>query len=253
MQEFVDLPNQFKPKPQGKIKVELFDDLTGRKIEEIKTENFIAKGMDYIYKIQMYDSFVRGRYTGGFRTYDSFNDPFQYMMLTDANHPEDPAKEWLIKGRQIGHAYTTETYSGSNIYQGSYNARESFTNSEQVHIVIDFPTHAANGTFQSIYFLYNGDVFSSSDLFDKPFGSILSVQKYNGDFYTQSVNGYYFMRYDENFNKLDEWVLQNRYPNYNEDFVIHNEYIYIANIRSVSSAQGIWKVPISYTDPLYAA
>ena len=245
MKEFIDFPNQFKP--QGKIKVELFDDLTGRKVEEIKTENFIARGMDYIYKIQMYDSFVRNRATGGFRTYNSFNDPFEYMMLTDASHPEDPLNEWLVRGRLIGFAYTDSTYSGSDRYRGSYNAGESFTNREQVHIVIDFPTHAGNGTFQSIYFLYNGLVFSSNVFFDRPFGSIYSVQKYGGDFYVLSNDGRTLKRYDEDFNKLDEWQIRNNSSG-NVDFVIRNEYIYIANSFTTSYSRGILKVPLSEPD-----
>lgn len=245
MKEFIDLPNQFKP--QGKIKVELFDDLTGRKIEEIKTENFIAKGMDYLYRLAMISIFTDGRYTGGTNLYNSFNDPFQYMILTNANHPEDPENEWLVRGRTIGFAYTTGTYSGSSRYRGSYNANESFTNSEQVHIVIDFPTHAANGTFQSIYFLYNGRVFVESNVFDKPFGSIYSVQKYGGDFYVLSDDGRTLKRYDEDFNKLDEWQIRNNSSG-NGDFVIHNEYIYIANSFTTSSGGGIWKVPLSEPD-----
>lgn len=235
-------------KLQGKIKVELFDDLTGRKVEEIKTNNFIAKGMDYLYRLAMISAFTDGRYTGGFNAYDSFYDPFQYMMLTDASHPEDPANEWLVKGRQIGFAYTTGTYSGSDEYRGSYNEGESFTNREQVHIVIDFPTHAANGTFQSIYFLYNGEVFRSSRAFDEPFGSIVSVQKYDGDFYVLAGGGEIFKRYDENFNELDEWRLQNTRSDYNNDFVIRSGYIYIANWRDTYAYQGIWKVPLSEPD-----
>lgn len=241
LRENIVLPGGFKPR--GKIKIELFDDLTGRKTDEIETNNFIAKGVDYLYRLAMISIFTDGRYTEGFNSYDSFNDPFQYMMLTDANHIEDPANEWLVKGMGIGHAYTDSTYSGDSEYQGSYNASESFTNNEQVHIVIDFPTHAGNGIFQSIYFLYDGSVFNSNDFFDKPFGNIVSVQKYNGDFYVLTDRGQVFERYDENFDKLGEWELQNRLPTYNEDFVIRNNYIYIAN--NSQSAKGVWKVPLS--------
>lgn len=233
---------------EGKVKVELFDDLTGRKIEEIKTENFIAKGMDYLYRLAMISIFTDGRYTGGTNLYDSFNDQFEYMVLTDANHPENPLNEWLVRGRLIGFAYTDRTYSGSDRYQGSYNANESFTNNERVHIVIDFPTHAANGTFQSIYFLYNGYVFDYNDFFDRPFGSIRSVQRYNNDFYVLSGDGRVFMRYDENFNQLGQWTLRNSSPSYNRDFVIRNEYIYIANESSSYSSMGILRVPLSEPD-----
>lgn len=246
MIESVNLDNKLNVK--GKVKVELFDDLTGRKVEEIKTENFIARGVDYLYRLAMISIFTDGRYTGGTNLYNSFSDPFQYMMLTDASHPEGPVNEWLVKGREIGFAYTDSTYSGSDIYRGSYNASESFTNNERVHIVIDFPTHAGNGTFQSIYFLYNGTVFGTSAFFDRPFGSILSVQRYNNDFYVLSNDGRVFMRYDENFNQLGQWTLRNGSPSYNKDFVIRNGVIYIANDYGFSSARGIWKVPLSEPD-----
>lgn len=246
MIESVNLDSKLDVK--GRVKVELFDDLTGRKVEETKTENFIARGVDHLYRLAMISIFTDGRYTGGLNLYDSFFDQFQYMMLTDASHPEDPVNEWLVKGREIGFAYTDSTYSGSDRYRGSYNASESFTNNEQVHIVIDFPTHAGNGTFQSIYFLYNGTVFRTSDFFDKPFGNIYSVQKYNGDFYVLADDGEVFKRYDENFNQLGQWTLRNSYTSYNRDFVIHNGNIYIANNQRFSSAWGIWKVPLSEPD-----
>ena len=248
MKEFIDFSDNFKPEgPEGKVKVELFDDLTGRKIEEIETNNFIAKGMDYLYHLAMISAFTDDRYTGGFNAYDAFNDPFQYMILTDASHPEDPKNEWLVKGRTIGFAFTTP-YSGGDIYQGSYNAVESFTNREQVHIVIDFPTHAANGTFQSIYFLSYHNVFNENDVFDKPFGEIRSIQKYNGYFYVLGYGGNYFMRYDGNFNKLDEWELKYRGSEYNRDFVIYDGNIYFANYDTYYIARGIRKVPLSKPD-----
>lgn len=247
MKDFVEFSDNFKP--EGKVKVELFDDLTGRKIEEIETSNFIAKGMDYLYHLAMISIFTDGRYTGGTNLYNLFDDQFQYMALTDASHPEDPENEWLVKGRLIGFSYTDRTYSGSDVYQGSYNAAESFTKREQVRIVIDFPTHAANGTFQSIYFLSNERIFGEDDVFDKPFGDfdLRSVQKYNGYFYTLR-EGYYFTQYDENFNKLKEWEFQNPLPSYNEDFVIHNGYIYIAYSTGGYYHRGIWKVPLSEPD-----
>src|SRR5690606_10358843 len=97
LREDVVLSGGFKP--QGKIKVELFDDLTGRKIEEVKTNNFIAKGVEYYFKILMMNQFTRNRGTGAIN--HTVNDLFERMTLTDASHPEQPEKEWYIKGNVI--------------------------------------------------------------------------------------------------------------------------------------------------------
>lgn len=149
MIESVNLTSKLNVK--GKVKVELFDDLTGKKIEEIKTNNFIAKGVEYYFKILMLNQFTRDKGTGSInRTVDNL---FERMTLTDASHAEQPDKEWYMKGNEIGWALTSGTYSGGDTKRGSYNTAESFTTQEQVHIVVDFPTHAANGTFQSVLLL----------------------------------------------------------------------------------------------------
>src|SRR5690606_27735439 len=151
LRENITLSDNFKP--QGKIKVELFDDLTGKKVDELVGENFVSKGVrDVLFKMAMIGLFTQGKYTGGRDYYRDINDPFEYMVLTDATHAEAPDSEWIIRGNTVGYAYTDYPYSGGDTMRGSYNADESFTSREQVHIVIAFPTHAANGTFQSIYF-----------------------------------------------------------------------------------------------------
>lgn len=172
MNEVIDFPKIKKPK--GKIKIELFDDLTGKKIEEVHSTNFIAKGVEYAYKLRMLGLFTRKRKTGGADTTNLVRDLFSRMILTNAEHAEDPVNEWLVKGKIIGYAYTDETYVGTDTLRGSYNEKESFTNKDKVHIVIDFPTNAANGTFSSIYFCEKGgspldldDSYGYSDYFKR--------------------------------------------------------------------------------------
>ena len=237
MKEFIDLPNQFKPR--GKIKVELFDDLTGKKIDELVGENFISKGVrDILFKMAMASLFTQGKHTGGRDYYRDINDPFQYMVLTNATHAEAPDSEWLIRGNDVGYAYTDSTYSGDNTMRGSYNAGESFTNREQIHIVVDFPTHAANGTFQSIYFTHNGGVFSNLNFFDRPFpDTVFKMVQYNDKIYVLSSSRYFY-EYDLDFNLVGEYRLSYEA----RDFDIYNDYIYVA---CDSLAYSVWRAPLS--------
>ncbi|MBW7652036.1 hypothetical protein [Anoxybacillus sp. ST4] len=151
--ERIELPYTKKAAPvRGFVKLELFDDLTGKKIEEITSENFISK---YVY--QYWDQLMRKSFIyhegylqgalAGFSTLLPF--PFQTFVLLDYNKPEDPQNERVALGKLIGYA-TRSTYSGSDTKRGTINLAESFANAEQLHYVFDFPTHAASGTFQSL-------------------------------------------------------------------------------------------------------
>ena len=245
MKDFVEFSDNFKP--EGKVKVELFDDLTGRKVEEIKTNNFIAKGIEYYFKILIANQFTRNKGTGSIE--HTVDNLFERMTLTDASHPEQPEKEWYMKGNEIGWALTSGTYSGSDEKRGSYNAAESFTTQEQVHIVVDFPTHAANGTFQSIYFTPNDNprnygIFRPFELDGLP--GVLKVQKYNNQIWvlhsvTSGTSNYtlrIISRYDEEFNHLETYQL----PYDKNDFFIHNNYIYY--VEEVAS-RGLQRAPLS--------
>ena len=230
---------------KGKVKVELFDDLTGRKIEEIKTNNFIAKGIEYYFKILMVNQFTRNKGTGSIN--HTVENMFELMTLTDASHAEQQSKEWCMKGREVGYAITTGSYSGSDEKRGSYNTAESFTTQEQVHIVVDFPTHAGNGTFQSIYFTPSGNP-SNFGIF-RPFlldglPGVLKVQKYNNQIWvlhsssTTTTSSSTISRYDDNFNHIETYNL----PYSKRDFYIHNNYIYYAEDTTTRSVQ---RAPLS--------
>src|SRR5690606_36291447 len=136
------------------------------------------------------------------------NNLFERMTLTDASHPEQPEKDWFIKGNEIGWALTSGTYSGSDNKRGSYNTAEPFTTQEQVHIVVDFPTHAGNGTFQSIYFTPDHNP-QNYGIF-RPFLSngvyVLHAESYNDEIWVMHSNGRItsglISRYDKSLNLL---------------------------------------------------
>ncbi len=235
MKEKINLLNE-SIKPQGKIKIELFDELTRKKIEEINTHNFISKAVkEQLFKNKMRSVFTYNRVTGGGDPSNAFGDPFHIMSLTDADHPENPENEYVRKGMVIGLAYTNETYSGSDQLRGTYNAAESFTTKEQVHMVFDFPTHAGNGTFSSIYFHANY-IFWTNPFFKVSNENIDSAQKHNNRYYALSGNN--FEIYDLNWNLEQEFSLN--YSIY--DFVIIGNDIYFACNNTSASIQ---KAPLS--------
>lgn len=233
MKEVVNYPN-FEPK--GLIKIELFDALTGKKKEEIKTHNFISAGLkNHLMKLAMKSLFTKGRHTGGVDLYSAINDPFQCMYLTDASHPEQPDREWLIKGKNIGFAYTNGTYSGSDTLRGSYNANESFTRLDQVRIVVDFPTHAGNGTFQSIYFTYDGNKFTST--LESKYTRLLneyvkSAKKYGDYIYILENSGIHLSVLTKDYELINRYTFNSLLI---DDFEIYNNYIYYVNRSTTDS------------------
>ncbi len=186
MKEIIEFEQGFKPK--GKIKVELMD-ISGEVIHKQETENFIAKPVQKIYDELMRDVFTYNRGVSRYRYADIHFDPFNSLELTDATHPEDPQNEWVRAGNLIGYALTTGPYSGDDPLRGSYNTSESFTNREQVHVVVDFPTHAGVGTFQSIYFMAGRNNLSANSQSKSNNNQYYKIVKHDGVVYAFSSEG----------------------------------------------------------------
>lgn len=229
MKEIIEAP---KVTPQGLIKVELFDDATGKKVEEVNTHNFIAQGvLKNMFTAKINDVFTRSRPKDGITVSDTFIDPFARISLTTANHPEDPLNEWLYAGTTIGYALSTETYSGSDVLRGGYNSAESFTKSDHVRMVFDFPTHAANGEFRSIYFNpkehpHNRNTHMQIQQIDYA----RSVKKYNG---------FYYVLKSQKLEKYNlSWVLQDSYNDIDGtiyDFEIVEDIIYYVSYQTTNT------------------
>ena len=225
MKEIVEFGQGFKPK--GKIKVELMD-VNGEVIHKQETENFIAKTVQRYFDHVMRNVFTRNRGTGGHEFYADLQDPFYTMILTDATHPEDPQNEWVRAGNVIGYAHTTGAYSGTSTLRGSYNLVESFTNREQVHIVVDFPTHAGNGTFQSIYFSSEHHILRNTKLMSST--SYNKIQKHNEKIYAKRYSNSLSVM-DDDFNEIEQ-IEVGSYG----DFWIVGNVIYYTNNYDVTSA-----------------
>jgi len=136
---------------KGKVLVELFDAKTNKKVKEAYTENIIP---DLFFK----DIFLR-HFAGGImginnRSQDQFNNSFECIYLTDSTKPESSNTE-KVTGNIIGYAYRNTEYSGTDTLRGTINKLESkmeiLNGKIRATFVFDFPTHAANGRFESIY------------------------------------------------------------------------------------------------------
>ena len=240
----------FSPlEPKGLIKVELFEG--NKKVDEVNTHNFIAKAvLTDMFKMAMKSLFTQNRKAGGRKFHDDINDIFRCMHLTDAVHPEDPENEWFLQGNEIGYALSDATYVGSDVLRGSYNEVESFTTGKKVRMVFDFPTHAANGTFQSIYFSNRGSAFTtnlSSNvlLFDKipipngaDFGTV-TIKKHADKIYRLRNNYKTLDIFDQQYNLLSSITLP--YTD-NHAFEIVDNYIYFA---TWTSSRAVYKMPIA--------
>lgn len=141
---------------RGIATIELFDAKSGKKVEEIKSENFITLNMrDYLLS-EMSKIFSEvSLNVNDFNIYPinlfiSANN--LALILTTDDREEVPNVERYPYGKVVGFS-TRSTYSGSNIYRGTLNTSESFTQRGLCHMVFDFPTHAANGIFSSLYFV----------------------------------------------------------------------------------------------------
>lgn len=87
----------------------------------------------------------------------NYRNPFTNLMLTDYDGNEN-ANELGLRGNLIGWANKNTAYSGSDTLRGTINLSESQTSNDNrtglITLVFDFPTHAANGTINSVWWMY---------------------------------------------------------------------------------------------------
>lgn len=132
---------------RGIATVQLFDE-KGNMVQEVKSENCINKRwLSYLYR-----SFFSTNLIFNTKTKFANYTPAYNMVLTN-NTGEEDDNDLMIKGDLIGHADGWSAYSGEDKLKGTVNIAESINTQFKKHFVIDFPTHAANGTFQSIYWI----------------------------------------------------------------------------------------------------
>jgi len=133
---------------QGIATIQLFDAKTGALELEAKTHNIIYQAVYDWLKSYQWDKFCAGAFnkTNTYQGYFNMDN----IYLTTSTLPENtPYNIFNYDCLTIGWA-NKATYSGSDTQRGTPNSAETYANDEKIHWVFDWPTHAANGTFQTI-------------------------------------------------------------------------------------------------------
>lgn len=137
---------------QGRCLVELFDGDTGKKKEELYTENVICNSLNK-YAMQLFgiDALINKNSAMG--TKMTIVNPFGNIFLTDYTGAESASTKRLL-GNVVGWASKYTGYVGSDTLRGTINDAEKDTaDASTIKFVFDWPTHSGNGTFQSIFWM----------------------------------------------------------------------------------------------------
>jgi hypothetical protein len=149
---------------ENKITIQLFDDLTGKQVEEVKTHNLLTNGAAKMAYMDRYFSRLRDgknsanptagnspSWNGGGNIYTPYANPFDVLILMNTGIPEN-ADQTFLQGTKIGWAEKSVPYAGGDNLRGTINTSETtFNEPNNLHYVFDFPTNAANGTFDTIF------------------------------------------------------------------------------------------------------
>lgn len=164
---------------KGNYKIQLFDNETNELVQEVEKHNVISK-------IPFSTAFFNHIYSGFLFNRDSYGmiagDPndnrnwrtgyINWLMLTnDVEAPAEDYKNPVVLGDTVGYARYDDSSTHTDAKQGNFNANETTlkynyegTDKKTVtkHIVWDFPTDKANGTFDNIYLVPNPNYSSSN-------------------------------------------------------------------------------------------
>ncbi len=150
----------------GKYKIQLFDKDTNELIEEVEKHNVISKiPFSTAFYNHIYRGFLFNDNNYGCDFSNTTNGYTNFLMLTnDPEAQENDDKNPVVLGETIGYAQYDDTNSVKDTKRGIFNKNETtkvfgfYTNGAKAknvtkHIVWDFGTDKANGTFDNIYLL----------------------------------------------------------------------------------------------------
>lgn len=171
-------------KLKGHVKVEMFDK-AGKLVHKQEGDNYISHGANAMLRRVQLTWLTAGlphnmnrQYSASGSSNPISNDGTvyfaQYLVLTDYDAPADAATDAMVRGNVIGWCRTTEL-SSSDPKSGLLNVAESYVDLEKMHLVFDFATDRANGTFRSAYFADNNVSMRASDI---PLTPLFKLAKY---------------------------------------------------------------------------
>ena len=155
----------FKPNNglKGTAKIEIFGE-DGKLKNETYTENIIPNIID---KSEFYRGMFRTIINGGGSFNDGYNQPSSFRNIVLGTNARNEDKDNVLGdvGTIVGWCPKTNTNAGSSTTRGVYNPNESYSEWKDgyyhQHLVYDFGTSQANGTFNSIW--WSKGVYGSTD------------------------------------------------------------------------------------------
>ena len=169
--EYVEIKHKPDLPIKGRANVYIYNARTGALEVEAHTPNIIYPEVYQWLRSYQWDKFC----TGAFNKTNSYSGYWEMdnIFLTASDKPETERINILNynatgtgnPGQLIGWA-NKSTYSGTDTQRGTPNPVETYANNSRVHWVFDWPTHAANGTFQTIIW---------GNTLDRPDGVILET------------------------------------------------------------------------------
>jgi len=155
--EYVEIKRKPDLPIKGCASVYLYNARTGRLELEAHTPNIIYPEIYAWLRSYQWDKFCTGAYNKSI-SYSGYWE-MDNIFLSSSSKPENERVRISTfnatntsdgnPGMQIGWA-NKSTYSGSDTMRGTPNTAESYATNNRIHWVFDWPTHAANGTFQTI-------------------------------------------------------------------------------------------------------
>jgi len=153
--EYVEIKHKPDLPIKGRANVYIYNARTGALEVEAHTPNIIYPEVYQWLRSYQWDKFC----TGAFNKTNNYSGYWEMdnIFLTASDKPETERINILNynatgtgnPGQLIGWA-NKSTYSGSDTQRGTPNSVETYANNSRVHWVFDWPTHAGNGTFQTI-------------------------------------------------------------------------------------------------------
>ena len=158
---------------EGHVKLELFDDRTGKLQERQEADNYVTDILTAVARWNARNGTLHAQlsqggtsstgldpspiapcYFGNQSSSSASSPPALAFVLTDATNAENPSGDRILCGKVCAFAWANATYAGSDTFRGTLNQVESSRQSTKDIIVIDWPTNAGNGTIQSVYGTY---------------------------------------------------------------------------------------------------
>jgi len=149
----------------SQITLQLRDGTTNKLIQEEVGKNFTANQAVRYAKYLQRSQFKSGLSgIGGADTDYPQHHTSSSLVLTNSSLTPDPTNEWTMPGQLVGYA-NKATYAGTDTFLGTPNTNQLDAQPGYTKWVFDWPTHAGNGTINSVGWCSTTYSTSSTDAY----------------------------------------------------------------------------------------